>query len=72
MLPEPPEGAYEQMPYEAIDKDKYYAIIENIDLSKLETLRESMTEVARLVDAYCDGEACTVDFSQNQSLAVIS
>jgi len=63
MLPEVSGGAYTQMPYEEINEVRYGLMEMKIDYSKLKNLNiKNVAPVDRLVDAYCDGDACQIPF----------
>lgn len=60
MLPETEGGAYAQMPYEAITKEKYESVLSNINFYPLVNLSEAMTPGSKMYDLYCDGQACEI------------
>lgn len=61
MLPETSGGAYEQMPYEEITHDEYLRRASLIDFSALQGLSTNgISRVDKMVDQYCDGEACSI------------
>lgn len=60
MLPEWDSGTYAQMPYEEIDAKKYEELIANIDWSQIDNLRDAMSSSAKLIEKFCDGEACSI------------
>lgn len=60
LLPEYEEGTYEQMPYEEITVDEYYNKTKDIDWGMLGQLRDAMSSSAKLIEKFCDGEACEI------------
>lgn len=66
MLPDVEEGAYAQMPYEEITKEKYQEMIEKIDMLPLTNLGEAMSPGSKMYDLYCDGQACVIDFTKDK------
>lgn len=61
-LPETEEGAFQQMPYEEISKEKFEEISRKIDYSVVSTLRyvNHHKERSAQMDLYCDGDACAI------------
>lgn len=60
MLPEVDGGAYAQMPYETISKERYEEMLAKIDFYPLTNLAEAMTPGSKMYDMYCDGSACEI------------
>ncbi len=57
-LPRLEAGAYQQMPYEAIDEETYQNMIEN--LGKLNFGRVRGEEI--IIERFCDNDVCEIDF----------
>jgi len=56
-LPRKKEGAYKQMPYEAIDEDTYNKLIKNLKPIDYSNIKNEEIESEK----YCDGETCTLN-----------
>lgn len=54
-LPQEDHG-YAQAPYESISKEKYYAMLSEIDSAAIEDIGSS----EKMMDLYCDGDACAI------------
>ena len=57
-LPFVENGAYAQMPYEAITKEQYETL--KYSISEMDI---TLGEQDRAEDKFCDGEACEIDFN---------
>jgi hypothetical protein len=57
------DHGYEQAPYEEITKEKYEDIIRNIDFDYDFNQADIVHDKE---DKFCDGEACTIDFSKKR------
>lgn len=60
MLPEVDGGAYAQMPYEKVNKEKYEKMAARFDASKLNDMNKLNLVGAKAMDMYCDGDACEI------------
>lgn len=56
LLPETPEGAYVQMPYETITKERYEEIMQYIDLTPLDNLSKAMDSRNKEYEMYCTAD----------------
>lgn len=59
-LPRKPEGAYRQMPYEAISQEQFEAL--STLLKPLESLE--VRNLQAIPDRFCDGEVCVLDLGK--------
>mmetsp|Transcript_4349 Transcript_4349/g.6522 ORF Transcript_4349/g.6522 Transcript_4349/m.6522 type:complete len:727 (-) Transcript_4349:78-2258(-) len=59
-LPKLPQGAYPQMPYEAITEEEYNKAISTISTLDLRSIEDSREELPP-PDLYCDTGKCTMD-----------
>ena len=64
-LPRMEKGAYKQMPYEAITKEKYKEIVSN-----LKPLDFSKVSESAIPEKFCDGEVCEI--GEERSKTVLS
>lgn len=61
MLPEVDGGAFQQMPYEEIDKDTFAAMNSKINPGVASTFRYTkLSSSDKMFERFCDGEACSI------------
>lgn len=63
-LPITEAGAYDQMPYEAITKERYEALVAN--LKKIEWTESAIHDMN---DSFCDGLACEIQINPEKTVA---
>ena len=62
MLPATESGAYQQMPYEGIDKKTYEQMLSLLDNSN--AINQLLVGSDRTEDKYCDTDVCAIDFTK--------
>lgn len=58
LLPEVEDGAYPQMPYEPITKEKYEKMLEKINMEPLNNLARTLDQNDKMYELYCTTDYC--------------
>lgn len=56
------DHGYEQAPYESITKERYYEMMEGIDIAAV----DGVIGNDKMMDMYCDGEACVIPVNRGK------